>query len=286
MTINYNILFKQVFSFYMFLLFLLPTLCKAQVTMPAPSPKQNIEQEFGLGKIQINYSRPSSKGRKVFGSLVPYGKLWRTGANEATLITFSTPVEIDGKKLDSGTYALYSIPNEEVWEIILNKGISNWGIEGYNENEDVLKTKIEPLKNKMNIESFTIQLADIKKETCLLQILWEKKILNIPIQVNINDALKLQITTAMQGLQKPYWEAAQFYFEYERNLSKALENINKAIELNQKAFWMYLYKANIQKEINDLKGALQSSIISMKLAKEAKNDDYIKMNQQLQKKLK
>lgn len=282
----YNLTLKRVFSILTLITILLPTICAAQVIMPEPSPKQKTEQEFGLGKIQLEYSRPSSKGRKVFGDLVPNGKLWRTGANEATLVTFSTPVELDGKKLDSGTYALYTIPNEDVWEIILNKGISNWGTEGYNESEDVFRSKIEPLKNKMNVETLTIQLADIKKETCVLQILWEKKILNIPIQVNINHAIKLQITIAMQGQQKPYWQAAQFYFEYERNLSKALENINQAIEGNKKAYWMYLYKANIQKEMDDVKDALQSSLTSMQLAKEAKNEDYVKMNQQLQKILK
>lgn len=259
---------------------------QAQVEMPASSPKQIIQQQFGMGSIKIVYSRPSAKDRKVFGDLVPYGKIWRTGANEATLISFSEPVEIDGKRIDSGTYALYTILYEDVWEVILNKGISNWGTENYLESEDVFRSKIEPIKSKIKVETFTIQLANIKKESCQLQLLWDKKILNIPITVDIKDKLRSQINIAMLTNDKPYWQAAQFYYEYDKNLSKALENIDKAIEHNQKAYWMYLYKAKIQRDMSNNAGALKSSITSLQLAKEAKNEDYVRMNQQLQNELK
>ena len=258
----------------------------AQIQMPAPSPKQTIRQQFGMGSINIIYSRPGSNDRKVFGDLVPYGKIWRTGANEATLISFTDPIEIDGKNVDSGTYALYIIPYEDVWEVILNRGISNWGTENYLESEDVFRSKIEPIKSKFKVETFTIQLAKIKNESCQLQILWDKKILNIPITVNIKEKLRSLINAAMLTNNKPYWQAAQFYYEYDKNLSKAVENIDKAIENNQQAYWMYLYKARIQKDMSDNAGALKSSITSLKLAKDAKNDDYVKMNQQLQKELK
>ncbi|MEJ7588570.1 MAG: DUF2911 domain-containing protein [Ferruginibacter sp.] len=123
---------------------------EAQVIFPPPSPTQTINQEFGLGSIELTYSRPSAKGRRVFGDLVPYGKLWRTGANAATRIVFSDPVEIEGRRLDSGTYALYTIPGEESWEVIINKGARNAGTEGYKESEDVARFKIEPLKTKQN----------------------------------------------------------------------------------------------------------------------------------------
>jgi tetratricopeptide (TPR) repeat protein len=258
----------------------------AQVEMPAPSPKQTIEQQFGMGSIKIVYSRPSARDRKVFGDLVPYGKIWRTGANEATLISFSEPVEIDGKKVDSGTYALYTILYEDVWEVILNKGISNWGTENYLESEDVFRSKIEPVKNKTKVETFTILLTNLKKENCQLQLLWDKKILNIPIAVDIKEKLRAQINAAMLVRDRPYWQAAQFYYEYDRNLPKALENIDKAIESNQQAYWMYLYKANIQKDMSNNAGALKSSITSLQLAKDAKNDDYVRMNQHFQNELK
>ena len=258
----------------------------AQVKMPAPSSTQTIKQDFGMGSIELTYSRPGTKGRKVFGDLVPNGKLWRTGANAATKIVFTDAVEIGGKKIDSGTYVLYSIPNEESWEIILNKGLNNWGIDGYKESEDVVRFKVDPIKTKTETETFTMQFADIKATSCALQIMWEKRLVTIPIVTDIKEKMKAQIDAAMLTDKKPYWQAAQFYNEYDKNLPKALENVSKAIEGNTKAFWMLLYKAKIQKEMGDNAGALQSSKESAALAKEANNDDYVRMNEKLQKELK
>ena len=101
----------------------------AQVRMPAPSPTQTIKQDFALGSIEVKYSRPAAKGRKVMGDLVPYNKLWRTGANAATLIKFTDAVEIQGKRVDTGSYVLYTIPGTDTWEVILNKGLNNWGVD-------------------------------------------------------------------------------------------------------------------------------------------------------------
>ncbi len=258
----------------------------AQVKMPAPSSTQTVKQDFGMGNIELTYSRPSAKGRKVFGDLVPNGKLWRTGANAATKIVFSDPVEIGGKKIDSGTYVLYTIPNEESWEIILNKGLKNWGIDGYKESEDVIHVTVVPVKTKTAVETFTMQFANIKPESCELQILWEKTTVTIPVTTDIKEKVRAQIDAAMKTDKKPYWQAAQFYNEYDKNLAKALENVNKAIEENKKGFWMFLYKAKIQKAMGDVPGALESSKTSMELAKDAKNDDYVKMNVELQKELK
>ena len=258
----------------------------AQVKMPAPSPTQTIKQDFGIGSIELTYSRPSAKGRKVFGDVVPDGKLWRTGANAATRISFSEPVEISGKKLDSGTYVLYTIPNQELWEIILNKGLKNSGVDGYKESEDVIRFKTEPSKNKSLVETFTMQFTDVKPESCNLQLMWENKIVNIPIAADFKEKVKTQIEAALLTDSKPYWQAAQFYNEYDKNLPKALENVSKAIEGNQKAFWMYLYKARIQKEMGDNAGALASSATSLTLAKEANNNDYVRMNEKLQKEIK
>ena len=118
----------------------------AQVKMPAPSPGQTIKQDFALGTIEVKYSRPVAKGRKVFGDLVPFNKLWRTGANGATIIKFTDAVEIKGKRIDTGSYALYTIPGTDTWEIILNKGVTNWGVDGYKESEDVARFKVEPIE--------------------------------------------------------------------------------------------------------------------------------------------
>ena len=258
----------------------------AQVKMPAPSPTQTVKQDFGIGTIELTYSRPSIRGRKILGDLVPLNKLWRTGANAATRIVFSDPVEIGGKKIDSGTYVLYTIPGIDTWDVILNKGLDNWGIDGYKETEDVVRFKADAAKMKNKLETFTIDFSDINPETCSMNIKWEKTSISIPIVANFKDKVRAQIEAAMKTDKKPYWQAAQFYNEYDKNLPLALENATKAIEENKEAFWMWIYKAKIQKDMGDNAGALESSKRSMELAAAAKNDDYVKMNKDLQKSLK
>jgi Protein of unknown function (DUF2911) len=258
----------------------------AQVKMPAPSPTQTVKQDFAIGTVELTYSRPAAKGRKIFGDLVPFNTIWRTGANAATKIIFSDPVEIGGKKIDSGTYVLYTIPGVDSWEVILNKGLKNWGTDGYKESEDVVRFKVEPVKMKNKLESFTMEFADVKPETCSMNIMWEKTAVSIPIVANFRDKVRAQIEAAMKTDKKPYWQAAQFYNEYDKNLPLALENSTKAIEENKEAFWMWLYKAKIQKEMGDKAGAMESSKKSMELAEAAKYDDYVKMNKDLQKTLK
>jgi hypothetical protein len=261
-------------------------LTTAQVKMPAPSPTQIIKQDFAIGTIELTYSRPSAKGRKIFGDLVPYNKLWRTGANGATKIIFTDAVEIGGKKLDSGTYVLYTIPGIDSWEVIINRGLENWGIDGYKKTEDVVRFTVPTMKMNNKLESFTMEFSDVKPETVSLDIKWEKTAVSIPIVASFKDKVRAQIEAAMKTDKKPYWAAAQFYNEYDKNLPKALENTSKAIEENKEAFWMWIYKAKIQKEMGDKAGAMVSSKKSMELAEAAKNDDYVKMNKDLQKTLK
>ena len=265
---------------------LAPFATEAQIKTPQASPKGYIKQTVGLTDVEVTYSRPGAKGRMVFGDLVPYGKLWRTGANEATRLVFTAPVEIGGRKIDTGTYVLYTIPAEETWEVIINKGKNNWGVDGYKEAEDLVSFTVPVIKTQTKIETFTMQFANIKPESCELQLMWDKKAIAIPITTNIINKLKAQVEAAMLTDKKPYWLAAQFYFEYDVNLTKALENITKATEENPKAYYMFLYKAKIQKEMGNNAAALQSSKTSLELSKEAKNDDYIRMNTQLQKELK
>lgn len=257
-----------------------------QVRMPAPSTTQTVKQEFGIGSIELTYSRPSAKGRKIFGDLVPYNKLWRTGANAATRIVLTEPLEIGGKRIDTGAYVLYTIPGIDSWDIIFNKGLKNWGTDGYKESEDVARIRVEPMKMKEKMETFTIAFVNIKPETCELHIMWEKTDVAIDIKADFRDKVRAQIEAAMLTDKKPYWQAAQFYNEYDNNLPKALENVTKAIGENEKAYWMWIYKAKIQKELGDKEGALESSKKSLEFAKEAKNDDYVKINQDFQKNLK
>jgi len=258
----------------------------AQVKMPAPSPLQTITQDFALGTIEVKYSRPAAKGRKVFGDLVPMNKLWRTGANSASVIRFTDVVEINGKKIDTGSYALYTIPGTETWDIIINKGYKNSGIVGYKESDDVVRFKVEKQKLRTKLESFTMQFADVMPESCELQIMWEKTSVAIPIKAVIKDRMRTQLEAALLTDKKPWFQAAQYYFDYEKNTSKAVEYAGKAVAENPKAFWMWLFKAKAEKEAGNTTAARESSNKSLELAREAKNDDYIKMNEELLKSLK
>ena len=259
----------------------------AQVKMPAPSPTQFIKQDFANGTIEVTYSRPAARGRKIFGDLVPFNKLWRTGANAATIISFSEPVDILGKHLDSGHYALYTIPGTENWQIILNKGIKNWGVEGYTDSADVLRVQVPAGKIKPMQENFTIQVANVKPESCEIQLYWEKTMVSVPVTVNIKDKLKEQIEAALQKGTKPYpyWQAAQYYYEYDKNLQKALHFADLAATDNPGAYWIWLYKAKIQRDMKDKSGAIVSANKSLELATKADNADYVKMNKDLLKKL-
>ncbi len=265
---------------------LLTATLTAQVKMPAPSPLQTITQDFALGSIEVKYSRPAAKGRKVFGDLVPMNKLWRTGANSATVIRFTDVVEINGKKIDTGSYALYTVPGVDTWDVIINKGYKNSGIVGYKESDDVLRFKVEKQKLRTKLESFTMQFADVMPESCVLQIMWEKTGVNIPIKAVIRDRMRSQLEAALLTDKKPWFQAAQYYFDYEKNTGKAVEYAGKAVEENPKAFWMWLFKAKAEKEAGNTAAARASATKSLELSREAKNDDYIKMNEELLKGLK
>ena len=246
----------------------------AQAKVPAPSSTQTIKQDFGLGIIELTYSRPGVKGRKIFGDHEPFDSLWRTGANAATRIKFTEPVEIGGKSLDTGSYVIYTIPTKTNWEVIINKGLENWGTDGYKKSEDVVRFKVPASKTTNLVETMAMQFLNVKAESCDLNIAWENTSINIPIKTNIKDKLRASFEKDLMGEKKPYWGAAQFYFEYDKNNVKALECVKGGIEGNKKAFWMYLYKAKIEKEMGDKTAALASAKTAMELAKAAKNDTY------------
>lgn len=252
----------------------------AQVAMPAPSTTQMIRQDFGMGKIEITYSRPIIKGRKYLADkseLAPYGELWRTGANAATKVRFTDKVTIGGQMIDSGTYVLYTIPNKNEWEVILNKGLSNWGSSGYKQTDDVARFKVPSAKTKNFAEAFTMQVTDVKPETCGLQLAWGNTLVNIPVSTNIKDRLRSQIETALKGEKKPYYQAASFYYEWDKDYTKAMENIDKALTVDGKAYWMHLLKAKIALDMGNKTVAKTSAQKVVELATEAKNDDYVRM---------
>jgi hypothetical protein len=256
----------------------------AQVNMPAPSPTQTIMQDFGLGKIELTYSRPGIKGRQVFGDnseLVPLGKPWRTGANAATKIHFSDSVSVGSTTLDSGSYVIYTIPHKLQWDVVFSKGTAYPGSDGFKESDDVLHYKAPVTMIKEKIETFTMQFANIKNESCELHLRWGNTDVSVPIITHIKERVRSQLEDAMKGDKKPYYQAANFYFDYDKNYTKALEYINNATAENPKAFFMFLQKAKIQKAMGDKAGAKASALKTIELAKGAKNADYVNFGNKL-----
>jgi tetratricopeptide (TPR) repeat protein len=260
----------------------------AQINMPAPSPTQTIIQDFGLGKITLIYSRPGIKGRQAFGEnseLAPLGKPWRTGANAATKIHFTDKVSIGGKDLDSGSYVIYTIPGKNQWDVVFSKGTAYPGSQGFTTDDDVLHYKAPVVMNKEKVESFTMQFSDLKNESCNLHFKWANTDVSVPVTTIIKEKIRAQIESALQGDKPPYYQAANFYYDYDKDYKKALEYINKATEENPKAFYMFLQKARIQKAMGDKTGAKATAQKTIELAKEAGNADYVNFGNKLLKEL-
>ena len=278
-------------SFFAALLLLIVSQLHAQVDFPNPSPAQTIRQNFGMSAIEVNYSRPGVKGRKIVGNNEPYGKVWRTGANAPTKIRFFSPVEIKGNKLDSGTYVLYTIPTEKDWTVIFNKGVKNWGSDQYKQEEDVARFTVTPERKRKPVETFTIQIDNVKPESCDISVMWEDWLISIPVVSNVKEALRAQVEADLKKETPTYWFAAQFYNEYEKDKTKGLEMIEKAIASNEvagrKPYWQYYYKATILRDLGKKKEAIEFANLSAKYAKEHGNrNNYVQQSEELIKSLK
>ncbi|HYG51444.1 MAG TPA: DUF2911 domain-containing protein, partial [Flavobacteriales bacterium] len=230
----------------------------------------------------IEYSRPSVKGRVIYGDLVPYGKIWRTGANAATKVTFGEDVKVEGVAVTAGTYALYTVPNKDAWEIMLYKDLTLGGnVAEYKTENEVLRVKVKPVVLNDKKETFTIDVANITNTTCSIELLWEKTRVPINVTADIDAKIMKNIETALSPEDKrPYYTAASYYYENDKDLNKALEWVNKAIEQNPKAYWVMLLKSKIQYKMKDFKGSEASADQVIALATENKNDDYVKMGKE------
>jgi Protein of unknown function (DUF2911)/Tetratricopeptide repeat len=250
------------------------------IKTPQPSPGQTLKQDFGISSVELNYSRPGMKGRKIFGDLVPYGKVWRTGANSATRIKFSDDVTIGGQNLKAGEYAIYTVPNEKEWEIIINKGSANWGTD-YKQEDDIFRVKVPSTKLDQSVETFTMQFANVKSNSTDLQIMWDKTMVSVPIATDVDKKVMAQIDNAMNKDNHPYYQAAMYYMETGRDLNQAVTWFDKAIEQNPTAYWVYHQKANALAKLGKKADAKTTAQKSMDLAKAANNDDYVKLNEKL-----
>ena len=254
---------------------------EAQVKTPQASPKSTLTQVVGLTNVEIVYSRPSSKGRDVFNNLVPFGKLWRTGANENTTISFSDDVVIDGKTLPKGKYALFTTPRADNWEIVFYSDTSNWGNpETWDETKVALRTNVKPEMLGRNVNSFTIGINNLDNNFAHLELSWEKTLVAIKFEVPTQKTATASIEKVLAGpAAGDYYASAQYLFQSNGDLTKALTYIDKALDMNKdKPFYYFRLKSLIQAKKGDKKGAIESAKISLAAAEVAKNQDYVKMN--------
>ena len=211
---------------------------------PQPSPSQTVKQDFGIGSIELSYSRPGMKGRKIYGDLVPFGKVWRTGANNATTLTFSDSMVIGGKKLAPGKYGLLTIPGKDQWTLIISQQTDVTSPAAYKQESDVVRVNVKPETISDKVESFTIQFANVKATTADLQIIWDNTRVSLPLATEVESKIMAQINSLMNKDNRPYFQAAMFYMETGKDLNQAISWLDKAIEQNPNAFWVYHQKAN------------------------------------------
>lgn len=254
---------------------------QAQVKTPQASPSTKIEQVVGLTDVEIDYSRPSTKGRTVYGELVPYGKLWRTGANANTTITFSEDVVIDGKTLKKGKYALYTLPKADSWDVIFYADTDNWGLpENWDDAKVALRTTVKPETLNRKVETFTIAVNNVENDSAFLELSWEKTIVAVKFEVPTQKTAMKSIEKTLAGpSSSDFFSSAQYFYQSNGDLNKALTWVNKAVEMEKEApFWYLRLKSLIQAKKGDKMGAVETAKLSLAAAEKAKNMDYVKMN--------
>lgn len=253
-----------------------------KITVPAPSPLQTVTQKFGLGEVTIEYSRPAVKGRKIFGDVVPFGKIWRTGANATTKITFTDEVKLEGNTVKPGTYGLYTVPNKDSWEVMLYKDLTlNGNVGDYKAENEVLRFKVKPFNIPMKMESLMINIGDISATEAKLTLLWENTVIAIKMTTDIDARVMQSIDESMKSEKPEYFRAATYYFDNNKDLKQALTWATKATEENPTAFYMFNLKARIEYKLGDKAAGQASAEKSIALAKDAKNDDYIALGEKL-----
>ncbi len=256
------------------------------IGVPQPSPLQTLKQNFGTSDISLEYSRPSAKGRAIYGDVVSYGKIWRTGANSSTKITFADDVKMEGKAIKAGSYALYTIPNAGEWDIMVYSDTKLGGnVEDYKKENEVASFKVKTMKLNDKVETFTVNFNNITSTSTVLEMCWENTKVPINITTEIDAKIMKNIENTLIKDNRPFYSAATYYYDNGKDLKQAMEWVDKAIANNEKAYWIYLLKAKIAKKQGDVKTAMYAASQSNKFATEDKDDAYIKQSAQLLKEL-
>jgi len=252
---------------------------------PTLSPFSKITQQIGLTEINLEYSRPSAKGREVFGALVPYDKIWRTGANASTKITLTESAHIGGKSIEAGTYALYTMPGKEKWTIIIHANTKMRSLAGdvYKQENDVFRFEAKPQQIDDYIETFTLQFADLATNSLNLQLLWEHTLVNIPFTVEVDQQIAAQMEEFLKTPEtiphRTYFEAAQYYLHNDRDLAEALTWIDAALVKSPENARYGLLKAKIQTKSGDTSGAMKTINLANTWAVNTNNSNYIEQTE-------
>lgn len=261
------------------ILVLLSTSCYSQINKPSLSPKIKTEQKVGLANINLEYGQPSKNNRIIFGSLIPYNKIWRTGANASTKISFDKDIYLDKNKIPAGTYGLYTIPNKKNWTIIIHKKSNLWGAGGYNKMNDLVRFEVPVIKTTDNYETLNIGFEKFTINGAELFIRWEKTKINIPVTVNsdvyIQNQIDEKIINAKQAAKpQTYYDAALFYYQKNKQLELAFEWFTKATELRPNAFWYTYYRAELAHKLGKNDIAENDAKKCLIEAKKSKSSDY------------
>lgn len=249
--------------------------------LPQPSPKGSVTQTVGVTEVSISYSRPSVKGRTIFGDLVPFGKIWRTGANSATTISFDSPVSIEGTKVPAGQYAVLTVPNADAWMLMLNTNLEVSGSNGYDAKQDVVSLKI-PVKGGDFMETLTFTIDNVNKDAAEISLRWDKSVVTFHVEAPALEQSLANIDKTLaekDASPSAYASSAAFCIERNVRLKEALEWAKKSVDTDPKFYTVrtlsLAYAANGLK-----KEAIETAKRSLEMSKEAGNDAYIKMNQE------
>jgi len=263
-------------------LFLATSFLFSQVKTPQPSPFATITQVVGVTDVSIEYSRPGIKGRAIFGGLVPFGKVWRTGANAATKIKFGTDVSLEGHKIPAGEYSIYTVPKERDWKIIINKKLD--ARENHVKEEDLLSFKVKPKMTPLSVERFTIEIADITNNSANIVLMWAQTRVVIKLEIETDkmviEGIEKFLDADDQKNAGPWYSSARYYFENKKDLDKALDMVSTSLEIDDKPFWVLRLKSRILAAKGEYEEAIVWAKRSMVSAQKAGNDRYVKMNEE------
>lgn len=254
----------------------------AQLKTPAASPHSSIEQTVGLTEVAIDYSRPSVKGREVFGGLVPFGSVWRTGANQPSKISFSDDVVFGGQPIPAGQYALYTIPGESEWTVIVFGSTELWGSMGYDSKGDIARFTVKPETLSHSVESMTFSIDALRNDSAVVQLSWDRTRIAMPLEVPTDAKVMAQIAELKDtpAFENPgaLFGAATYYHESGKDLEVALDWVSKACDLSDRpAYWMFARKARIEVDLGLKDAARASAERTLELATAGGNPDYQKI---------